>query len=112
MNRRTDSSFFVGLALLIIGIIFLLRNFELIDLGRRWWALFFLIPISYLLTDIMRRHRADEGRFPYDVIGSLIGVATLVAVMLIFLLNLGWGTIWPVFIIIGGLSLLLRNVGG
>ena len=112
MNRRSDSSLFVGLALLIIGTIFLLRNFDLIDLGQRWWACFFLIPISYLLTDIMRRHRDDEGSFPYNAVGSLLGVATLVAVMFIFLFGLGWGTIWPVFIIIGGLSLLLRNVGG
>ena len=105
--RRNDRIPFVGLGLLIVGIIFLLRNFKIIHIGRRWWTFFFLIPISYLVIDILRRRQTDQGTFPTQARGSWIALVTLVVVMVIFLLGMDWGIIWPVFIVIGGLSLML-----
>jgi hypothetical protein len=34
----------------------------------------------------------------------------LLCIALVFLLNLDWGAIWPVFLILGGLSILLRGM--
>jgi hypothetical protein len=99
----------VGLTVTTLGLIFLLRNLDVIRIGHRWWALFFLIPISYLLTNVMHPRRDAGGSFMADMRSSLIGLVTLSAVMLIFLLGLHWGAVWPILIIIGGLSLLLTR---
>ena len=99
-DKRRGYSPFMGLAFTVIGILLLLRNLEVIRIGHRWWALFFLIPIGYLLSDLM--HGRQNRR-------SLIGVVTLVAMMVILLLGLNWAIVWPVFIIIGGLSFLLAR---
>jgi hypothetical protein len=97
-EKRRGYSPFVGLAFTIVGLIFLLHNLDVIRISHRWWALFFLIPISYLLSDLMRGRQYRR---------SLIGLITLVFMMVILLLGLNWGVVWPVFIIIGGLSVLL-----
>ena len=99
-DKRNGYSPFVGLVFTVIGMLLLLRNLDIIRIGHRWWALFFLIPIGYLLSDLM--HGRQNRR-------SLIGIVTLVAMMVILLLGLSWGVVWPVFIIIGGLSFLLAR---
>jgi len=107
--NRQDGSLIIGLIIILIGLIFLLRNFDILDLGHRWWALFFLIPVSYLFAEVWRSWRTSGGKFPQQARGSLIGLVTLLVLMFIFLLGLNWGLVWPVFIIIGGLSLLLTG---
>jgi hypothetical protein len=109
--RRNDSSLYTGLGFIIVGVIFLLRNLDIITFGRNWWALFFLIPISYLLRDVLRYRRDDNRKFPSKARGSLIGLISVSTVMLIFLFGMNWGMIWPVFIVIGGLSLILASMG-
>lgn len=96
-----------GVALIIIGGIFMLRNFEVIDIGHNWWALFFLIPISYSVSTVWRRRRESDGKFPPEARGALVGAAVLTLVMCIFLFDLNWGVMWPVFLILGGLSIIL-----
>src|ERR1700741_307254 len=96
-NRK---SFPFGLIFIVLGVIFLLRNFDIIDIGHRWWTLFFLLPITYLMTDILQRRKSNQGKIPPEARGSMIGLITLVTVMTIFVLELNWGMVWPVFIII------------
>jgi hypothetical protein len=99
----------VGLIVTILGLTFLLQNLGVIRIGHRWWALFFLIPITYLLSNVMHPRRDAQGSFMADMRSSLVGLVTLSAVMLIFLLGLHWGVVWPILIVIGGLSLLLSR---
>lgn len=105
-NRRPTAV--LGIVFIILGIIFFLNNYDVIDLGYRWWALFFLIPIGFLLNEIWRECRKNEGKLTASIRGSLTGLIVLVTIMLIFLLHLPWGVMWPVFIIIGGLAILLN----
>ena len=99
-EKRDRNSSFIGLSFTIVGLILLLRNLEVIRLGHRWWALFFLIPIAYLLSDLMQGRQNRR---------NLVGLATLVSVMVIFLIGVSWSLIWPIFIINGGLSFLLAR---
>ena len=99
-EKRDRNSSFIGLSFTIVGLIFLLRNLEVIRLGHRWWALFFLIPIAYLLSDLMQGRQNRR---------NLIGLVTLVSMMVIFLAGVSWSLVWPIFIIIGGLSFLLAR---
>ncbi len=100
-----------GVILILVGAAFLLRNFGLFDwpLFDNWWALFILIPAIASLGNAWRSYQA-QGRLGGEVIGSLIGGLVLLCVALVFLLNLDWGAIWPIFLILGGLSILLRGM--
>jgi hypothetical protein len=94
-----------AIVLILIGGIFLMRNFDVVDIGRNWWALFMLIPIGYSLASAWR-HRENAGKFPPQARGALITAATITIVMVIFLFNLNWGAMWPVFLITGGLWMI------
>lgn len=111
MNQPTQTSrqnypFLGGIALILIGGIFTLQNFDVIYIGHNWWALFMLIPISYTLASAFKRRRENGGTFPAEARGSLIGAAAITLVMCIFLFELNWGEMWPVFLILGGLSII------
>ena len=108
VHEHHDGRRIGAVVLIVVGAIFLLRNFEFLNLGRHWWALFFLIPISALVTTLQRQRKAHGGALPPESRGSIIGVVTLTTLMCIFLFGVNWGTIWPIFIIIGGLSLILK----
>jgi hypothetical protein len=47
-----------------------------------------------------------NGRIPT---GLIIGGISMAFVISIFLFNLSWSALWPVFFIIGGISALLGN---
>jgi cell wall-active antibiotic response 4TMS protein YvqF len=91
---------FFALSIIVVGLILLLRNLEVIRLGHRWWALFFLIPIAYLMSDLLQGRQNRR---------TLIGLVAIISIMVIFLLGVSWSIVWPVFIIIGGLSFLLSR---
>lgn len=99
----------VGLALILIGGLFLLSNFGLlrgINLPHNWWALFFLIPIVATLASLVRKLQISGGRITRDIYGHLVGILVLGLLMTIFLLDLNWGKVWPAFLIIAGLGAL------
>jgi hypothetical protein len=99
-EKRDRNSTFIGLSFTIVGLILLLQNLEVIRLGHRWWALFFLIPIAYLLSDLMKGRQNRR---------TIVGLVAIFAMMVIFLLGVSWSLVWPVFIIIGGLAFLLAR---
>lgn len=94
-----------GIVLISLGVIFLVQNY----LGQRihnWWALFLLIPTFFTLERGYASYRAGRTG---EAIGQLTGALVLVALVVIFLLDLPFRQLWPVFLIIGGLSLLLAR---
>lgn len=105
-DNRQNYPMIAAIALIIIGAVFLLRNFDVIRLGRNWWALFMLIPIAYSLSSAWRHRQKSAGKFTPAVRSSLIGAVTLTVVMVIFLFGLNWSAIWPIFLIIGGLAMI------
>lgn len=97
-----------GIALIAVGTIFLLGNFTNFYLNN-WWALFILIPAFGKLGragSSFQRH----GRFTSNIRRSLMGGLVLTVVAITFLLNLDWGTIWPVFLIVFGIGALLSGL--
>lgn len=96
-----------GLALIALGAIFLAKNFDLLDFGRNWWALFLLIPLFATFSAFQQHRRASGGQFTPEVRNAFIGMLSLAFIMLVFLMGLRWHTVWPVFIIIAGVGFLL-----
>ena len=94
-----------GLALIGLGVVFLIQNY----LGREihnWWALFILLPVFFTLE---RGYTSLQAGRTAEAIGQLIGGLLLVALIVIFLFDLPFPQIWPIFLIIGGLSLLFSR---
>lgn len=107
-NCGPRMSWVPGVILIGIGAFFLLNNFTDFQLNN-WWALFILIPAFGSLGNFMRAYRKD-GRLSGEARGSLIGSMILFFVTSIFLFELDWGTVWPVFLIIGGVGALLSGL--
>jgi hypothetical protein len=105
--RRSNGAWIPGLVLIGIGVIFLLSNLTGFELDN-WWALFILIPAFGAFGNAYRVYQS-QGRLGREGRGSLIGGLVFVFVASIFLLELDWGQVWPVFLILAGLGVLLGN---
>ena len=102
---------FPALVVIAIGVTFLLRNLgvELPFLDtRNWWAWFILIAAVAPLSRAYEAWRA-RGRVDAEVIYPLLTGSAVVLVAVMFLLGLEWRIWWPLFVIIGGLSILVRR---
>ncbi len=106
--RRDNNAWIAGLVLIGIGVIFLLNQFTGFELNN-WWALFILIPAFGAFGNALRTRQAN-GHFGKEGRGSLIGGLILTFVASIFLFELDWGRVWPVFLIIAGVGVLLGSL--
>ncbi|MEZ4642065.1 MAG: hypothetical protein R3E31_04880 [Chloroflexota bacterium] len=104
-HRRGGGSWFPGVVLIAIGAIFLLHEITGFRIDN-WWALFILIPAFSNFGQAFRSYQ-QNGRFTHSARGSLTGGLILTLIASAFLFNLNWGLIWPMFLIIGGLSALM-----
>ena len=92
-----------GIVLILLGGIFLAQNYLGATL-HNWWALFILIPaLSTLLTAyaLWRDGHADWATGPF-----IAGLGLLILTV-VFLLDLPIGQLWPVFLIVAGLAVLV-----
>ena len=98
-----------GLAIVVVGVIFLARNWGLdLPLPDRWWAIFILLPAAGALVTAARFFRTDGG-FSSRVAGSgTVGVLML-ATSLILFLDLEWDRFWPVIVFIVGVCFVYRG---
>jgi len=104
---RRQASWVGGAVLILLGAVFLLQNFDLIRL-HNWWALFILIPALVNFATAYNLYRRD-GRLTGAVYGALTGGLILLLVASVFLLGLDWGMVWPVFLILIGLGILVST---
>lgn len=107
MRSRYGTPWLGGLALVLVGVIFLLRNALGVDLPGNVWGLFMLLPAAAALSTAYAFWRSDDLRLQRAAVGPLIGglFLVLLAVMLVF--NVSWQLLWPLFLIGIGVSLLL-----
>jgi hypothetical protein len=108
---RSPQGLVTGLVVIAVGVYFLLRNFG-IDMPfmymHNWWALFILIAAIAPLTQAMQAWRA-RGRFDASVARPGLTALIIVSVALMLLLDVRWDRWWPVFVIYGGLWMLVRD---
>lgn len=104
-QRRWENNWIGGIVLIAIGVIFLLSNLTNFYINN-WWALFILIPAVANFGNAWRNYQA-HGHLSRSARGSLTGGIILTLIASAFLFNLDWGLIWPLFLIVGGLSAVL-----
>ena len=102
-NRRVRNRAFFGILLIVMGALFLLRQYTSFDF-RNWWALFILIPAfgSFSSAWLIYQH---AGRVNEGVRSSIGGGLITLTVALIFLFNLNWATWWPLMVLVPGFVL-------
>jgi hypothetical protein len=97
-----------GWVLIMVGLVFLADNFN-IDLPlfgwHNGWALFILIGAAAPASRAIDRYR-NVGTIDGQVAHSMLSALAVVTVALMFLLDASFALWWPVFLIIGGLSML------
>ncbi len=104
-HGRPHNGWMPGLIIIGLGIVFLVSNVTGFQL-ENWWALFILVPGVVSFVNAWNAYR-DDGRWSKRARGGLVGGSIISLVAIIFLFNLDWGQIWPVFLILIGANILL-----
>lgn len=99
---------FPAVVIIAIGVLFLLNNLgytlAFLDQGN-WWAVLILLAAFAPLTRAWEIYRG-RGRVDAEIVHSVLCAAAVALVGVMFLLELDWGTWWPLFVILGGLFAL------
>lgn len=105
MNRRPAPQVFLGLVIVAVGVIALLGQLDLVqvslgELFSTWWP---LVVIGLGLAALLTVPRAWVGPTAVILVGLLLQLSRLDLVQVSI-----WDFLWPVAIILFGLSLLTR----
>jgi hypothetical protein len=106
-NRRRNNGLFWGFALVLVGIIFLIREFTGFEF-RNWWALFILIPAIGSFSTAWYAFQRDN-RINEAVRGSLGGGLIVLTIAVMFLFDMNWSHWWPLMLIVPGFVMLLNG---
>jgi hypothetical protein len=110
-RRRHKGLGWVGALILIgIGLIFLLRGLGF-QLPSNLWAVILLVPALASLVTAWRLYGQHGGKVTYQVLGPLVGGLVLLALAVVFLLDIpvNWEVLWPIGLIAIGVGALARN---
>lgn len=109
--RSYEYRLFPALFVIALGVLFLLRNlgygFDFFEF-HNWWAWLILVAAVAPLTRAIEVYRAN-GKLDRAVAHHLLVAGAVAVVATLFLLDLDWGRWWPLFVILGGLSMLARG---
>jgi hypothetical protein len=98
-----------AIVLVLVGIVFLIRNAVGGGGGlHNWWALFILIPALGSFGTAYTSYRS-AGRLTGAVLRSVLWGILFLFLVAVFIFDLPWDKIWPVFLILIGLSLFWRR---
>ncbi len=95
----------IGLFLFTFGVLFLLKNFGLVEVGNvfQYWPVFFII-----LGLLNFYHHRTMGGLVWSTILIIIGVGMLAPI--VFGVEFNIFDFWPVILILVGLSMILKSV--
>jgi hypothetical protein len=102
----------IGVVILAVGGFFLLKNFGIIswDFDFNWWALFLLIPAGSILQKVWREYQRNGESLNRELRTKLVAGVALLFFGFMLLTGLDWDRYWPLFMIFGGMALLLNSL--
>ena len=108
-DGRGPGAWIAAAILIAVGVVFLFQNMGY-ELPGNWWALFLLIPAIGAFATAWRSYERNGRRYTSAMNGSLIAGVVLLAIAAVFLfdLDVNWGLIWPVILIMLGVAALAR----
>lgn len=95
-----------GLVLITVGVLFMLNNYGVIPTLTNWWALFLLLPGLGILSAALGAYRRNGGQWTMEVTGPFVGGVLFLGMTTVFLFELNYSWLWPLFLIAAGLLLL------
>ncbi|HEX2865201.1 MAG TPA: hypothetical protein VHN99_11580 [Deinococcales bacterium] len=110
-ETQKSDNVMAGLGLVALGGLFLLGEITGLAI-ERWWALFLLVPGLIALGRAWMFYNDDGQRLTQRVARLAIGGIAPTFIGLIFLLNLSWAFVWPIFLVIAGLSQMVGDREG
>ncbi len=97
-----------GLILILLGVLFLLRNTGINIPLDNWWALFILIPAVGALSTAWRIYQNAGNQLTAPARGSLFVGLILLMITAMFLFNISWTLFGPVILILAGIGILIN----
>jgi hypothetical protein len=111
--RRTgdSASWIVGVALIALGVAFLLERAGFFAFSGNWWAVFIYLAALATFANAWRAYRA-RGEFGPQATGSLVWGLVLTVVASIFMFDLAWDAWWPALLIAAGVGIVVGQLLG
>ena len=109
-RKPFSDDIWIGIVFICLGIFFILWNFDVLEYFDNWWAFFILIPALGSLVTAWSTYKRNDNVFTPKVRDEIFWGLMLSLVAAVFLFDLDWGKIWPGFLIIIGLEILLESV--
>jgi uncharacterized membrane protein YhaH (DUF805 family) len=102
-----EHSWIIGLVLILAGAIFLISNLTDMDMGN-WWSFFILIPALGSFNHAWENYQ-QHGRLTGPGRSALAWGVFFTTLCATFFFDLNWDYVWPTFLILGGLAILLNS---
>ncbi len=109
-QRRTRFPF-IGIVLVVLGIVFFLQQTGNMTEHFNWWALFILIPAVSSLTGMYYAIR-NTGTFNQTARSAAGSAVVFFTLTFMFLFGLDWAIYWPLMVLAVGFSILIGSIPG
>ncbi len=107
-SPERNNSIVRAVVFIVVGVALIVGNITGFGF-QNWWVLFMLIPVSMFAQNIYQDYQAN-GRITRQSTGSIIVIITILAGAAVFLFEaVTWSMIWPIGLIITGLSIYLGS---
>ena len=110
-NRQEGGlGWLIGLVFIGIGVFYLLYEFGYVSALQNWWALFLLLPGIGTLSAALGGYRRNGGHWTPEVTLPFIGGLLFLSLTAVFLFDLKYNWLWPLFLIAAGLLLVASSL--
>ena len=109
-QRRTRFPF-IGIILVVLGIVFFLQQTGNMTEHFNWWVLFILIPAVSSLTGMYYAIR-NTGTFNQTARSAAGSAVVFFTLAFMFLFGLDWAIYWPLMVLAVGFSILIGSIPG
>ena len=102
-----------AIVLIALGAFLLLQQQQIIPNNFNWWAIFIIVPgllwLYQAITQAGETRTSQSSKVVFSALIVLVGCIFLFNIQVDILPDFPWASIWPLFLIIGGVALLLRS---
>jgi hypothetical protein len=105
-RQGESSNWLTGVALITIGLLYLLHHAGILHSFTNWWALFILMPAAGSFSTAMRAYQHAGGVWTKEAFGSFLAGMLFLGLTAVFLFSLNLSLFGPLLLIGTGLLLL------
>jgi drug/metabolite transporter (DMT)-like permease len=105
MLEQPSSRISGALVLIVLGAAFLLRQNNLLPLTANWWALAIFVPAAVMLYNAYTAYNRAEHVTP--AVRRQLSSGLVMLVVAVIAATGQWSTLWPLFLIVPGVQMLL-----